>query len=190
MNKAVFLDRDGTINEDKGYINHPSRIEILPGVIPAIKILNRSGLKVIIVSNQSGIARGFFSVSTLKKINSKLLEIIESKGAHIDGMYNCYHSPDGKIKEYAVKCSCRKPGTGMAKSAQKKFNIDLKKSFMIGDKISDIEFGHNFGGKSIFILTGYGLGDWEYNREKILKVKPDFVARDMLVAAKWIMKNI
>lgn len=187
---AVFLDRDGTINEDKGYVNHPDKIEILKGVAQAIKKFNRLGLKVIVASNQSGIARGFFSEPTLKKINRRVTTLLKSKGAKIDAQYNCFHHPEGTVKKYASECRCRKPRPGMALEAKKKFGIDLKKSYMVGDKVSDIGFGHNFGGKSIYILTGYGLGDWQFKRKEILKSRPDYVAKDMSAAASWIINDI
>ena len=181
-NIAVFLDRDGTINDDKGYINHPDRIELIPRSALAIRRLNKEGILTIIVSNQSGVARGYFKKELLPVINKRLEDLLEAKKAYLDGIYCCYHHPDDN-------CSCRKPKPGMLKKAAKKFNLDLKKCFVVGDKYTDIILGHNVGATTILALTGYGKGQWEYESEK-WRNKPDYVAEDLYEAIKWIIKQI
>lgn len=181
-NIAVFLDRDGTINDDKGYINHPDRIELIPRSGEAIRRLNKIGILTIIVSNQSGVARGYFKKGLLPVINKRLEDLLKAKKAYIDDIYCCYHHPEDN-------CSCRKPKPAMLKKAAKKFSLDLKKCFVVGDKYSDIVLGHNAGAKSILVLTGYGKGQWEYESKK-WKNKPDYVARDLYKAVEWIIKEI
>ncbi len=181
-NIAVFLDRDGTINDDKGYINHPDRIELIPRSALAIRRLNKEGILTIIVSNQSGVARGYFKKELLPVMNKRLENLLKAKKACIDDIYYCPHHPDDN-------CSCRKPKVGMLKKAAKKFGLDLRKCFVVGDKYSDIVLGHNAEAITILVLTGYGKGQWEYESQK-WKNKPDYVAEDLYEAVKWIIKQI
>ena len=135
---AVFLDRDGTINEDVGYNNHPSRFRLLPNSAKAINQLNRLGLRVIIVTNQSGVARGYFDESLVITVNEKMETLLAREDAEIDSIYYCPHHPSEGENGYRFDCDCRKPKPGMIKRAVKEFDIDLNRSFMVGDKITDI----------------------------------------------------
>ena len=153
MERAVFLDRDGTIIEDVGYLDDCSRMKFLPGAVESIRLLNKSGYKVIIVTNQAGVAKGYFSEDTLKEINSKMLKLMVAQGAYIDKIYYCPHHIEGTIEEYRKECPWRKPNPGMIEEAAREYNLDLKNSYMIGDKISDMEAGRRAGCKTIF-LTG------------------------------------
>jgi len=143
MNKAVFLDRDGTVIYDRNYLSDPALVELLPGVVEGLKLFKENGFLLIIVSNQSGIARGYFTENELTAVNAKLEDLLKKEGAALDANYYCIHSPDDM-------CDCRKPAIGMALRAKKEFDIDLSASFMIGDKLSDIQFGNNFGARASF----------------------------------------
>ena len=139
LNKAFLLDRDGTINIDTGYVGDPDKLELLPGAAEAIKMMNDEGYLVIVVSNQSGVARGYFTVQDVEKVNNRLDEMLKEKGAHIDGFYYCPHLPDGAVKEYALECECRKPKLGLFKQAIKDFELDPKLCYACGDKPRDVE---------------------------------------------------
>jgi D-glycero-D-manno-heptose 1,7-bisphosphate phosphatase len=185
-NRAVFLDRDGTINEEVGYVNHIERFFLLPRVGQAIRLLNQHGWKAIVVTNQSGVARGYFPESLIHQVHQKMEKLLESEEAHLDGVYYCPHHPDIGVPPYRQKCRCRKPGTGMIEAATKELALDLSRSYMVGDRGVDIEFAHQIGAKAILVLTGYGKGEWEYSGAQ-WKVKPDHVAPDLFEAVQWIL---
>ena len=182
MNKAVFLDKDGTINEDPGYLSHYRDLKLLPHAAPAIKLLNEAGFKVIVISNQSAVARGIIGEDMLQSINKALQKQLLSNGAYVDDIYYCPHHPSHGVYPYRNECECRKPHTGLITKAAKKHEIDLSKSFMVGDHSTDIEAGQKAGTKTILVLTGRG-------READLKVKPDHAANNLLEAVKWILKS-
>ena len=185
---AIFIDRDGTINEQMGYINHLSRFNILPGVPEAIKGLNENNYLVIVVTNQSGIARGYFPIELLDEIHTYMKDSLKKEGAHVDAVFFCPHYPGSKLKEFAIECDCRKPHTGMIKQALDKFDIDLTQSYMIGDHYTDLEFASNSNIKSIMVKTGYGLGEVDYILPEF-PYKPVYVADDLLDAVKWILNK-
>jgi D-glycero-D-manno-heptose 1,7-bisphosphate phosphatase len=185
-NRAVFLDRDGTINEEVGYVNHIERFYLLPRVGQAIRLLNLHGWKAVVVTNQSGVARGYFPESLIRQVHQKMQELLGNEGAHLDRVYYCPHHPDIGIPPYRQKCRCRKPATGMIEEAIKELALDLSQSYMVGDRGVDIEFAHQMGAKSILVLTGYGKGEWEYSGIQ-WKVKPDHVAQDLFEAVQWIL---
>ena len=185
---AVFIDRDGTINEQMGYINHLSRFNILPGVPEAIRLLNENDFLAIIVTNQSGIARGYFSPELVEEIHTYMKNTLKKEGAEIDAIFFCPHYPGSKFKEYAIECDCRKPNTGMIRQAMETFDIDLTQSYMIGDHFTDLEFASNADIKSIMVKTGYGLGEVDYILPGF-PYKPVFIANDLLDAVKWILKG-
>lgn len=187
-NKAVFLDRDGTINEEVGYVNHIDRFKLLPRVSEAIRLLNQNGIKVIVITNQSGVARGYFPESLILEVHQKMEELLRKKGAYVDAIYYCPHHPREGVPPYRQVCNCRKPETGLINKAVETFDIDCRRSYMIGDRGVDIEFGHKIGAKSILVLTGYGKGEWEYNRDQ-WREKPDYVAADLYEAVEWIIKQ-
>ncbi len=183
---AVFIDRDGTINEQMGYINHIDRFKIFPFVPDAIRTLNKRGFWVIVVSNQSGVARGYFPISLVHKVHEYLREALKREGAYLDDILFCPHYPNGKIPEYSKECSCRKPRPGLIRLAQKRFPIDMESSYVIGDRYTDIELAKRCNLKGILVKTGYGLGDIEYVFP-YLDIKPDYVAVDLKDAVKWII---
>lgn len=171
-NKAVFLDRDGVIVEDKGYTHQIENFKLLPKVIEGLKML--SGYRLFIVTNQSGIARGFYTLSDFEKFNSHLFGKLKRHGIKIEKTYYCPHKPEDG-------CECRKPKARLLKEAEEEFGIDLKSSFVVGDKKSDIEMGKNSGCRTVLVLSGNGIQAKD-------EAKPDYLARDLVEAAKWILK--
>ena len=187
-NKAVFLDRDGTLNEEVGYVNHIQRFILLPRVGESIRLLNQHGWKAVVVSNQSGVARGYFPESLVHQVHEKMQDLLKREGAHLDGIYYCPHHPEVGIPPYRQRCRCRKPGTGMIEEAVKEFVLDCSQSYVIGDRGVDIELARQLGAKAILVLTGYGRGEWEYRKHE-WKGKPDFVAEDLFEAVQWILQR-
>lgn len=188
MNRAVFLDRDGTINEEMGYINHLSRFRIFDYTFNAIKIFNNLGFKVIIITNQSGIARGYFDENLLSRVHKELLNQAKVNHAHIDKIYFCPHHKNGIVKKYKIECECRKPKPGMLLRAQQELKISLENSYLIGDRYKDMQFANNNGIKSILVKTGYGLGEYSFQRENWPQ-KPDFI-KDNLLEAAYLIEDI
>lgn len=178
--KALFLDRDGVINVDKGWISSIDQLEIYSFAPHAIRLAKEAGWLVIIVTNQSAIARGLCSHEVLHLIHEKLKSQLLEGNAEIDDIFYCPHHPNYGEKE---ECGCRKPNTGLIKEAIKKYAIDPRRSFMIGDKTSDIQLGINAGIRSVLVKTGMGGGD------RLFDVEADFVAKDLLVGIQWVLKQ-
>jgi D-glycero-D-manno-heptose 1,7-bisphosphate phosphatase len=179
---AVFLDRDGTINEEMGYINHLSRFRIFSQAAPAIRRLNEAGLKVVVISNQSGVARGFFSAALLEEVNQRLTEVLAAGGARLDGLYLCTHRPE-------EGCPCRKPKPELILQAARDLDLDLGRSYLVGDRYNDIQTAANAGVKGILALTGYGRGELEFISDRA-PVQPVYVAQDLEDAAAWILADL
>ncbi|MFC1771489.1 D-glycero-alpha-D-manno-heptose-1,7-bisphosphate 7-phosphatase [Candidatus Margulisiibacteriota bacterium] len=180
MNKAVFLDRDGTIIKEKHFLKSPELVELEKNALAALKILQENGFLLIIITNQSGIARGIIKPEEFYAVQHHLLDLLSEKGIAIKGYYFCPHHPEAEKEEYKKDCTCRKPEPGMLLLAAKEHNISLTDSFMIGDKAADVEAGKKVNMKSILVKTGYGqksLGD-------LKKVQPDYIADDLLDAVK------
>lgn len=186
MNKAVFIDRDGTISEEVGYINHASRFRLFPYSASAIKLLNDNDWLAIITTNQAGVARGYFTEEMITAVHHRMTEGIESEGAKLDGIYYCAHHPSLGDEPYRLECDCRKPKPGLISRAAVDLAIDLNQSWMVGDRYSDIEVARNAGVKSAFVLSGYGRGEWEHQRAS-WKYQPDLVAEHLLDAIKQIV---
>lgn len=189
MNKAVFLDRDGTINEEVGYLSDLSDLRLIPGAGAAIKRLNDSGMKVVLVTNQSGIARGYFSEALLQEIHDRLEQLLRDEGARLDAIYYCPHHPSSGNSHYTRDCDCRKPGTGLIDKAARDLDIDVKHSYVVGDKWSDVELGQRAGAHSVLVRTGYGAVA-EGNVRPAHLVAPDFIAHTISEAADWIIKQV
>jgi len=187
QNRAVFLDRDGTINEDYGYLKHHHQVKLIPGAAEAIKKLNAAGFKVIVISNQAGVARGLATEDSVKSVNMTVGKQVLSAGGIIDAFYYCPHHPEHGAHPYKTACDCRKPETGMILKAQMKYNLDLSRSFMVGDKATDIELGKKAGLRSVFVLTGKGVG--EKPKLETKKLTPDHLGKDVLEAAEWIISK-
>ncbi len=154
--RGVFVDRDGTIIKDKNFLSNPDEIEFETGSVEALRLLNRAGYKIVIVSNQSGVARGYFDTATVDMVNAKLMEMLSAEHIEIAGVYYCPHHPKGTVNRYAIRCECRKPGAAMAEDAAYQLGIDLRKSYVIGDKVDDVNFGRVIGSRPILVKTGYG----------------------------------
>lgn len=180
-NKAAFLDRDGVIiQEPPHYIYKPDQLKFIPGSIDAIKLLNKNDFKVVIVTNQAGVAKGYYSEKDVISFNQLMIEELELYDGKIDDIYYCPHHKDAKIKKYRMDCDCRKPNPGMLKKAEKKINIDFSMSYMIGDRKSDIDAGDIVGCRTILVLTGYGTDESK-------KYNLDLVAKDLYDAVTNIL---
>jgi D-glycero-D-manno-heptose 1,7-bisphosphate phosphatase len=179
--KAIFLDRDGVINKDPGfgdYIKSWKEFEFLPGSIDAIKLLNKNGYEIFVISNQAGVARGLFSQEALNEITANMLKEIEAKGGKIRWISYCTHASD-------AGCDCRKPNTGQIKKATKGLGIDFKNMYFIGDSRLDMGAGKNMGCKTILLLTGKETAE----DSKTWQHKPDFVKDNLMEAVKWVLKD-
>jgi len=175
MNKAVFIDRDGVINQCSGeYITKPEDFIFLPNAVTALKKLYKSDYKVIIITNQSGVGKGIYTENDLEEVHKKMHILLKEKDIELDGLYYCTHHPN-------ENCECRKPRLGMVKKAIKDYNIDVEQSFFIGDKTSDIKAGKDSGCKTFLVMTGYAGKDKAYDAE------PDFIVSDLLEAVNQIL---
>ena len=178
MRGAVFFDRDGILNEEVGYLDDPDRLQLIPGAAEAMRLLNEAGILAIVISNQAGIGRGYFSATTVEAIHERLAEQLAWRDARFDAVYYCPHYPsDG--------CDCRKPKTGMLVRAAREHGIDLRRAFVVGDKVSDLDAGRRVGCQTVLVLTGYG----EQARETLNKCnfRPGYVATDLCDAVKWML---
>jgi D-glycero-D-manno-heptose 1,7-bisphosphate phosphatase len=190
-NVAVFLDRDGTINEEVGYLDSLDKLIIIPTAYAAIKLINLNGMKAVVISNQAGVAKGFFTEEFVQTVNNSLLALMKEKGAIIDRFYYCPHHPEEGNGVYLQNCNCRKPAPGMLLQAARELNIDLSRSYFVGDRFLDMETAKNAGAKGILVKTGYGedlLQDDGPDRATPAG-KPDFIATDILEAVLWILKD-
>ncbi len=184
---AAFLDRDGTLNEEVNFVRTPEELTLLPGAAASVRTLNEHGIIVCVISNQSGVARGFFTEEDLVPIHEKLERELGRSGARIDHIYYCPHHPTEGTPPYNIVCSCRKPEIGMLRQAVQEFHIDLRRSFVVGDRIVDIQAGRNAGATSILVLTGYGPRALEECREQ--GITPDFIAADLAEATRIILEK-
>ncbi len=186
MNRAVFLDRDGTVNVEVGYLSDLNQLRLIPDAGAAIKRLNEEGLKVVLVTNQSGVARGYFSESLVQEANVRLKQMLLKDGASVDGIYYCPHHPTAGNSHYTTACDCRKPGTGMIDRAAIDLRIDVKRSFVVGDKWSDVELGQRAGARSILVKSGFAQEDAGNVRPNHMN-DPDFIANTLTEAVEWIL---
>jgi D-glycero-D-manno-heptose 1,7-bisphosphate phosphatase len=188
MKRAVFVDRDGVLSEEVGYLGDRDHVRLIPHSAEAVKLVNQSGLKIIAITNQSGVARGYFSEEMLGQIHGKMEQLLKDQGAFLDGIYYCPHHPEGTVEAYRMVCDCRKPAAGLLIQAAQEHSIDVSSSYLIGDKRTDIECAHRAGARGILVLTGYG-------RDELGKInsaasaQPAYVAADLLDAVQWIIKD-
>lgn len=187
MDKVIFLDRDGTINEEVNYLYKPEDLKILPGVPMAVKTLRDAGFKIIVVTNQAGVARGYYTCGDVDRLHQFLNEQLRKDGAYIDRFFYCPHHPVNGIGEYKTECECRKPAIGMFRMAEAEGEIDKEHSYMIGDKLLDMEAGKRFGVHGILVGTGYGLTARQEQKEG--KAGYDFYAETLMDAAGYIMER-
>ncbi len=183
---AVFLDRDGTLTEEVGYVNHPRRLRLLPRSARAIRRLNEVGVAAIVVTNQAGVARGYFSEEVLQAVNAALVAQLKDEGAHLDAIYVCPHHPTEGEPPYRLDCDCRKPKPGLLHRAAADHGLDLTRSTLVSDRPSDLVAARAVGAAAVLVLTGYGLGEWEYRRARF-PLEPDHVAPDLLDAVEWVL---
>lgn len=182
--EAVFLDRDGTLIEEVGYLDRPERVELYPYSGDAIRALNRAGLRIVMVTNQSGVARGFFTEAVVHAVHTHIERLLAEAGAHIDAYYYCPHHPDGRVAEFARHCECRKPGRGLVDRAVQELSVDPLRSYTVGDRWLDVKLAANVGARGILVRTGYGALE-----ESRLPpdVKPDAVVNNLIEATGWIL---
>ncbi len=173
MTRAIFIDRDGTINVDRDYLSDPDQLEFIEDSPAAISLANRMGLKVVVISNQSGVARGIMTAEQVDSVNNRLVEMLAREGARVDAIYYCPHYPDSN----GAVCTCRKPDIGMLLRAKDRFDIDLSKSFVVGDKWSDVKCGVNAGAFTSLVLTGYGESDYQRCIDGGIKI--DYLAKNL-----------
>jgi D-glycero-D-manno-heptose 1,7-bisphosphate phosphatase len=187
-NEAVFLDRDGTINEEVGHLDSLDKLSILPPAFEAVRLINRSGMKAVVVTNQSGVAKGLFDEELVRQANARLQSLLRERGAHIDRFYYCPHHPTEGQGRYLQTCDCRKPGAGMLIRAAEEMHIDLGRSYMVGDMVKDMEAARRAGVKAVLVRTGHG-GKVLSDEQTLADVPPDYIAGDLLDAVDWIMKD-
>jgi D-glycero-D-manno-heptose 1,7-bisphosphate phosphatase len=185
---AVFIDRDGTINEQMGYVNHLSRFILLPRVVEAVRMLNESGLLALIVSNQAGAARGYCPLDLIEEVHESMKKALDRGGARLDGIYYCPHHPRSVIPELRIDCDCRKPRRGLIDQACRDFEIDMNRSYVVGDRCLDIELGSRCGVRGILVKTGYGRGEAEHILPSRTE-KPVYIAEDLYDAVSWILER-
>jgi len=189
--RAIFLDRDGTINEEVGYIERLDRLVIIPAAFEAIRLINLNGFKAVVVTNQAGIAKGLFNEAFVMQTNERLQEFLRQKGAAIDAFYFCPHHPTEGVPPYRQVCDCRKPAPGLFYQAARDMDIDLAASFMVGDRYRDMEAAHRAGVKGVLVKTGYGADVLENigPDQETPEAKPDHIAENILEAVHWILEN-
>ncbi|MDD5722116.1 MAG: HAD family hydrolase [Syntrophales bacterium] len=180
---AVFLDRDGTINEEVGYLDSLEKLRIFPAAFDAVRMINESGMKVVVVTNQSGVARGFFDEIFVKTVHEHMRKIFKDRGAFIDRFYYCPHHPTEGMGRYRIACTCRKPEPGMLLQASADLDIDLPASYVVGDAARDIGLANRCGASGILVRTGYG------KEVAPSEIHAAYIAEDILDAARWILED-
>ena len=184
--EAVFLDRDGTLIEEVGYLDRPERVELYAYTADAIRALNRAGLRTVIVTNQSGVARGFFAESMVHAVHAHIERLLAQAGAYIDAYYYCPHHPDGKVAQYTRACDCRKPGRGLVDRAARELGIDPGRSFVVGDRWLDVGLAREVGAAGVLVRTGYGLTE---EQRPLTGLAADAVVDNLAAAASWILRH-
>jgi D-glycero-D-manno-heptose 1,7-bisphosphate phosphatase len=186
--RAVFMDRDGTISEEVGYVNHVSRYRVFPFAAEAVRVLNDAGWLAVLVTNQAGVARGYFREELIGEVHKVLAAELERGGARLDAVYYCPHHPSVGEPPYRFDCDCRKPRPGLLLRAADELGLDLSRCWMVGDRYSDTELARNAGARSALVLTGYGRGELEH-QSHAWPHRPDLVAEDLLEAVKKIVQS-
>ena len=179
LRRAAFLDRDGTICEEMGYVNHVDRLQIFPFAAAAIRRLNDAGVPVIVVTNQSGVARNIFPESLVHQVHKKMTNELAARGARIDAIYFCPHKTEDA-------CECRKPNPGLLERAAHEHALDLRASWIVGDRYADLEMGHTVGTRGILVMSGYGRGEYELHHTKWVR-QPDALAENLTEAVQRIL---
>jgi D-glycero-D-manno-heptose 1,7-bisphosphate phosphatase len=183
---AVFLDRDGTLIEDVGYLDTLDRVTFFPWTVDTIRALNHAGLAVVVVTNQSGIARGLFTEAFVEETHRHLAARLAAGGARVDAYYYCPHHPRGTVDPYSRRCDCRKPAPGLINRAVNELGLDAARSFVVGDKWLDVQLGHAVGARAILVRTGTGAVE---ERRPPDGVTADAVVDNLAAAASWILMH-
>jgi D-glycero-D-manno-heptose 1,7-bisphosphate phosphatase len=187
MSAAVFLDRDGTLIEEVGYLDRPSRVALFPWTVGAIRALNRAAIPVVLITNQSGVARGFFTEAVVDAVHRHIADLLEAGGARIDAYYYCPHHRDGSVAEYTRACECRKPGRGLVDRAVREHGVDPTASFTIGDRWLDVALARSIGGRGVLVRTGYGADEEHRLPEGLV---PDAVVDNLAEAVSWVLRRV
>jgi D-glycero-D-manno-heptose 1,7-bisphosphate phosphatase len=183
---AIFFDRDGTLSHEVGYVNHLSRFRLLPFAVDAVRAINRSGFLAVLVTNQAGVARGYFPATLIDEVHGVVRAAMEAGGARLDGIYVCPHHPTEGEPPYRQDCQCRKPRPGLLRQAESELGVDLSRSWMIGDRHGDLKVAWNVGAKGALVRTGYGQGELAYHAARWRR-QPDLVADHLLEAVERIV---
>lgn len=186
--RAVFLDRDGTLNEEVGYLDSAGKLQMIPEAFEAVRRINESGMKAVVVTNQAGVAKGLFSEKFVRDVNDRIQGLFIEYGAQIDRFYYCPHHPSEGVDPYRKICDCRKPEPGLLQQAAQDLDIDLARSYMIGDHLRDIETARRVGAKGILVTTGHGEDQLKTSGITAAN-QPDYVAKNILEAVDWILKD-
>jgi histidinol-phosphate phosphatase family protein len=183
---AVFLDRDGTLVEEAGYINRIDRLELFPWSVDAVRLLNRAGYRVVVVTNQAGVARGYLDEAFVREAHAHLDGVMRAAGATIAGFYHCPHHVDATVEAYRRACDCRKPAPGMFLRAARELDLDLPRSYAVGDRWHDVQAAQAAGATAIMVRSGYGATELARPRED---VTPAHVADTLIDATTWILRQ-
>lgn len=184
---CIFMDRDGTLSHEVGYVNHASRFELFPWSVDAVRLVNRAGWAAVVVTNQAGVARGYFPEAVIHEVHAGMEAAMQSGGARFDGVYFCPHHPSVGEPPYRRDCDCRKPRPGLLKRAEAELSLDLTRSWVIGDRHGDLQLAWNVSAKGALVKSGYGLGEWTYHAPG-WKRGPDLVAEQLLDAVARILE--
>jgi D-glycero-D-manno-heptose 1,7-bisphosphate phosphatase len=183
---AVFLDRDGTLSEERGFIDRLELLEIFPWTSDAIRLLNRAGFAVVVVTNQSAIGRGIIDLPFLQTVHDAFDRHLAQSGARVDRYYYCPHHPDARLPEYRMACRCRKPGPGMIEQATTELGLDPSRSFMVGDRLIDVACGHAAGVRSLLVRSGHSAHRGEAPPGLS---EPDAILNNLMEAVGWILRS-
>ncbi len=183
---AIFMDRDGTVSHEVGYVNHPSRFRLYPWTVDAVRLVNRAGWLAVLVTNQAGVARGYFPESMIDEVHGRLRAALEGGAASFDAIYVCPHHPSVGEPPYRRDCDCRKPRPGMLRRAEAELGADLARSWVVGDRHGDLQLAWNAGARAALVQTGYGRGEVEYEAPRWRR-PPDLVAAHLLEAVERIL---
>jgi D-glycero-D-manno-heptose 1,7-bisphosphate phosphatase len=181
----VFLDRDGTLVEETGYLARLERLVFFPYSVDAVRLLNRAGYAVVVATNQAGVARGLFDEAFVGAVHRRVSEVVTAGGARIDGFYHCPHHPEGTVEPYRGSCDCRKPQPGLLRRAAADLDLDLSRSFVVGDRWSDVQAGTAVGARGLLVRTGYGR---ESENAPAAGLTPTAIVDNLIAATSWILR--
>jgi len=188
LRPAIFMDRDGTLSYEVGYVNHPSRFRLFPWSVEAVRRINRGGALAVVVTNQAGVARGYFPESVIHEVHALLAAAMEAGAARLDGIYYCPHHPSVGEPPYRLDCGCRKPRPGLLRRAAAELGVDLPHSWVVGDRPGDLQLAWAVGARGALVRSGYGLGELLHNGPGWRR-QPDMIAEHLLEAVERILSE-